>query len=164
MTLIFTTPRCRIRPPVLTDRDAIRALHLDPVVRRHLGGPASPERAEALARDVVQGGGGGRRIVALLDTDASVGLLSLHPHHDGRDVEVSYLFAPARWGRGLATEALGACLDRALRELGLNRIVAETQEANRASRRVLEKVGMRPERRLVRFGAPQVLYATAPGP
>ena len=163
--MTFTTPRCRVRRPTFADRGVIRALHVDPAVRRYLGGPSSPERAEAAARGVTQAGEEGNvRTVALLETDAPVGLVSLHPHHDGEDVEISYLFAPEHWGHGLATEVLGACLDRAVDELSLRRIVAETQRANLASRRMLEKVGMRPERRLVRLKAEQVIYATASRP
>ena len=62
------------------------------------------------------------------------------------------------WGNGFATDALGGLLRRAEAELGLTRLVAETQAANVASCRVLERVGLRPVRRLVRFGATQILY------
>ena len=59
------------------------------------------------------------------------------------DVEVLYGIAPARWGRGYATEAAAALLAWAFRETGLPRIFAGADAPNRASLRVLGKVGMR---------------------
>ncbi|MFN2520650.1 MAG: GNAT family N-acetyltransferase [Candidatus Limnocylindria bacterium] len=61
----------------------------------------------------------------------------------GPDVEVAYRFARDRWGRGYATEATRACLAYGLGELGLERIVAMTTPDHAASRRVMEKNGMR---------------------
>lgn len=162
--LAFSTPRCRVDRVTPSDEAAVRSLFLDPVVRRHLGGPATEARASAVAAALPHDReDGGARAIRRLDLETAIGLLFLGPHHDGADVEVSYMLAPSHWGRGLATEVVGALLDRAWRELGLDRMVAETRAANAASRRVLEKVGMTPERRLHRFGAEQVLYAARLG-
>jgi RimJ/RimL family protein N-acetyltransferase len=57
-------------------------------------------------------------------------------------VELLYAVRPDRWGRGYATEMSALALARA-RELGLTEVVALTTLSNRASRRVLEKSGMR---------------------
>ena len=61
----------------------------------------------------------------------------------GRDVEILYGIDPPLWGRGYATEAARALLDWAFRETGLTRIFAGADAPNRASFRVLEKLGMR---------------------
>ena len=61
----------------------------------------------------------------------------------GPEVEVAYRFARDRWDRGYATEATRACLEYGLGELGLQRIVAMTTPDHAASRRVMEKCGMR---------------------
>jgi RimJ/RimL family protein N-acetyltransferase len=49
----------------------------------------------------------------------------------------------AAWGRGYATEGARALIHRGFSELGVQRVVATTYQDNLASRRVMEKVGMR---------------------
>ena len=64
---------------------------------------------------------------------------------DEECVELLYALRPDVWGRGYATEI--ACVSVAhARELGLRDVVGFTATANVASRRVLEKAGMRFER------------------
>ena len=59
------------------------------------------------------------------------------------DPELGWAFDPARWGRGLATEAGAACVRWAFEELRIPRLVSITTEENVASRRVMEKLGFR---------------------
>lgn len=61
---------------------------------------------------------------------------------DGDTVEVGYAILPAFHGHGFATEALAAVL-RELFAMGFKRITAGYFEGNTASRRVMEKCGMR---------------------
>lgn len=61
----------------------------------------------------------------------------------GEDVEILYGIDPRLWGRGYATEAARALLAWAFRETGLTRIFAGADAPNRASFRVMEKLGMR---------------------
>lgn len=61
----------------------------------------------------------------------------------GPDVEAAYILRRDRWGRGYATEALRSVLRIGHDELGLGRIVALAYLENDASRRVMEKAGMR---------------------
>jgi len=56
-------------------------------------------------------------------------------------VEIAYRLARSAWGRGIATEAAGALVAHGLRTLGLPRLVAVTYPENRASQRVLDKLG-----------------------
>ena len=62
---------------------------------------------------------------------------------DGSTAQVGYTVVEPSWGQGYATEALGALLDRLLADPGIDRVVAETLEGHAASRRVMEKAGMR---------------------
>ncbi|MFQ5953903.1 MAG: bifunctional GNAT family N-acetyltransferase/(deoxy)nucleoside triphosphate pyrophosphohydrolase [Kiloniellales bacterium] len=74
----------------------------------------------------------------------AVGLtLSLH----GRSAELGYWIGRAYWGQGFATEAAAAILSYAFEGLGLKRVSATTLAHNKASVRVLEKLGMRFERK-----------------
>jgi [ribosomal protein S5]-alanine N-acetyltransferase len=57
--------------------------------------------------------------------------------------QVGYTVVEPCWGRGYATEALEALLAHLLVDPGVHRVVAETLAGHVASRRVLEKAGMR---------------------
>jgi RimJ/RimL family protein N-acetyltransferase len=84
---------------------------------------------------------------------------------DGADeVEIAWAIVPDRWREGLATELARACVELAFAELELDGLVAFTLSTNIASRRVMDKAGMRYERDLTYAGLPHVLYRiTAPG-
>ncbi len=61
----------------------------------------------------------------------------------GPDVELAYRFGRAAWGKGYATEAAGAALRYGFDVASLDEIVAVTHPDHVASRRVMEKNGMR---------------------
>jgi RimJ/RimL family protein N-acetyltransferase len=86
---------------------------------------------------------GGHGLWALGDAQGFVGTCGLRPTGDGQ-VEVLYSIEPARWGAGLATEAARAVVGHAFATLGLTRVLGGVDDANHASRRVLEKLGMTP--------------------
>jgi RimJ/RimL family protein N-acetyltransferase len=56
--------------------------------------------------------------------------------------EISYRFRPACWNQGIGTEALQACLKYGFTHFKFAAVLAVVEEANAASVRVLEKVGM----------------------
>jgi ribosomal-protein-alanine N-acetyltransferase len=59
--------------------------------------------------------------------------------------ELGYEVNPQFWGHGYASEAARAVRDFGFQKLGLHRIWAHCLKENSASRRVLEKIGMRLE-------------------
>lgn len=79
-------------------------------------------------------------------------------HAEG-DVELIYSFAPESWGRGIAAEAATASLAYGFRTLTLKRVIALTQQGNEASQRMLEEIGMRYIEDIVKWDAPQSVYA-----
>jgi ribosomal-protein-alanine N-acetyltransferase len=75
-----------------------------------------------------------------------VGMVSLRGiDREHEEVELSFWIGRPFWGRGYATEAAGAAVDRAFDVLGLNRIVAHHMVRNPASGRVLGRLGFRQE-------------------
>jgi RimJ/RimL family protein N-acetyltransferase len=58
-------------------------------------------------------------------------------------VSLGYRLRASAWGRGYATEGARALIQRAFTELGASLIVATTMAVNTASRRVLEKAGLK---------------------
>lgn len=60
-----------------------------------------------------------------------------------KEVEINYMFDPTVWGKGYATEAASLFLSLGFRTHALLRMVATTNPDNKASARVLRKIGMR---------------------
>jgi len=73
--------------------------------------------------------------------------LSIGPH----GASLGYVFGRHAWGRGVATEAARCIVDVAFTQFGVWRVWATCAPQNPASRRVLEKVGMRHESVLRRW-------------
>jgi RimJ/RimL family protein N-acetyltransferase len=61
----------------------------------------------------------------------------------GPEVEVAYHFGKEWWGQGYATEAAKASIQFGFRECGLTEIIAICFPEHIASRRVMEKAGMK---------------------
>lgn len=59
------------------------------------------------------------------------------------EVELGYRLRRSAWGKGYATEGSRALVDKGFAELGVERVVASTMVVNVASRRVMEKAGLR---------------------
>ena len=159
MSVVLETPRLRLRRLIAADLADLIALDRDPEVMRYVGSPAgarSPAETEERARvRLLESRRGDHeplgfwRIEARGDDGAFLGLGALLRMPAGpsaigaadADVEVAYRLVRTAWGRGVATEAVGALVAHGLSTLGLPRLVAVTYPENRASQRVLDKLG-----------------------
>lgn len=74
-----------------------------------------------------------------------VGVMGLGLQPKDRTAELGYWLGQPFWGRGFATEAAAAIVRYGFEIRGLNRVFAYCVRRNIASRRVLEKIGMRHE-------------------
>jgi len=74
-----------------------------------------------------------------------VGMMGLHPEPEHERAGMGYWIGKPYWDRGYATEAGRAVIRWGFEEGGLRRIYAESFSRNRASCRVLEKLGMQRE-------------------
>jgi RimJ/RimL family protein N-acetyltransferase len=59
------------------------------------------------------------------------------------EVELGYRLRRSTWGKGYATEGSLALIEKGFVELGVQRVYATTMVVNSASRRVMEKAGLR---------------------
>ncbi|MFZ0089358.1 MAG: GNAT family N-acetyltransferase [Solirubrobacteraceae bacterium] len=73
------------------------------------------------------------------------------------EVEIGWTVARARWGAGIGTSLGAYAIDIAGRH-GVTEVVAFTRVDNRASRRVMGKLGMSYERDFPHAGYPHALY------
>jgi len=81
------------------------------------------------------------------DTGELVGRAGLLRPENWPGLEVGWLVAHSRWGRGYAPEAGRAAIDWARDELGADHVISLIEDANERSARVAEKLGMRVEGR-----------------
>ncbi|WP_054708274.1 GNAT family N-acetyltransferase [Bacillus sp. JCM 19041] len=156
---MFETARCSIKRFSRNDQSDVEALYVNEQVRQFLGGPRqvdlTKERDEMLASPAHSN----HWVVREKQTNDFIGLVTLDPHHNGVDLELSYQLLPEWWGNGYATEVLKTIIHYAFNNLNLPKVMAETQIANKASCALLEKVGMRFEQTINRFGAEQAIYS-----
>ena len=150
------TERMRLRPYTADDFDEFYDLHRREDVTRYLPWKARDEQAarEALERHrrlVVEADNENLTLAALdKETDRLVGeFVLILRSKEHRRAEVGYVLHPDFAGRGLATEGARHMLDIAFGGLGLRRVIARIDARNRASARVLTKLGMRHEAHLV---------------
>jgi len=145
---VLTTERLVLRPVTLRDHAALLAHWTAPDVRQFLfdGGIMSEgEIAEAIedsARDFAAAGYG-LWLIREKDRADLVGTAGLRPLED-LGLEIFYSLAPGSWGQGYATEAARAVVEHALGPLGLPEVLAEVDEGNTASIRVIGRLGMTP--------------------
>jgi RimJ/RimL family protein N-acetyltransferase len=156
IALPIRTERLVLREFHADDFAAVHAYGADPQVTRYTPwGPNTEEDTrEAIARAVAGRAERPRTDynVAILDPtrDLVIGSVGLH----GRDLaegtmETGYCLRADAWGRGFALEAARAIVGAGFAALGLHRVVASCDAGNAASARVLEKLGMRQEGRLI---------------
>lgn len=155
------TPRLVLRPLCIWDLRFFLSLVGNDQTRRYLGGPVRGRKAiqhfrAYLARPAEEL----IWLVILGQSGQAIGLVEVGLHKDGEDYEVSYQFLPEQWGNGYAGEAVAAVIKAATGLLGLSRLIAETQSANFASCRLLERSGMVELKRVQRFGNEQTIYVT----
>lgn len=160
----FSTERLDAELLALDAHEAeLAALHADERVMSTMGGGrATPEENRAwIERNLRHGEEPGHGIFVFRErrTGAFVGRGAIRRIEIGgrEEVEVGYAVPAERWGGGLATEMATGLLAHAEGH-GLGGLVAYTEPTNRASRRVLEKVGFGYERDVEHHGRPQVLY------
>jgi [ribosomal protein S5]-alanine N-acetyltransferase len=147
MYLPVNAERVRLRPFTTADRGGMHAIYADERVMRWVGhGPVSSRRQS----DAMLAGYGahqqvhGYSVWALVDRagDALLGDAGLYV--SGDEVELVYTLAHTAWGRGYATEAGRLCLTLAFGPLAMTTVTAVVRPENRASARVLTKLGFMP--------------------
>ncbi len=167
MTAAVETERLHAEPITAAHHDELCVLLGDPRVGTTLGGALSPARVSASIKrqqEHWERHGFGFWLWRERSTGAPIARGGLfRTHVGGRDeVEVGWAVMPARWGEGFATELGVASVAFGFDRLDLADVVAFTLPENRASQRVIEKLGFEFERDVVHAELPHVLYRLAP--
>lgn len=152
MRVFLETERLVLRRFTEADLDTLCDLNGDPEVMRFLTGGKPPSREEIkyralprIIRDYERFGGFGVWAAIEKPTREFAGWFEFRPPEDGDpgEVELGYRLRRSTWGKGYATEGSRALIRKGFTELGVRRVRAETMAVNLASRRVMEKCGLR---------------------
>ena len=102
----------------------------------------------------------GKFPIFLRDTGEFIGTCGMEPFDlDGHsEVELGYRLCLKFWGKGYASEAAAAMLDYGLRDLKLAKIMAFVLSQNKASVKILEKLGFQYLRDFVHADLSHRLY------
>ena len=140
------TERLILKPYAPEDADGLAALLMNPEVTKTFMAPEFTSFGQA--KDLAE------KLIAF-SREEDTAHLEYGIYLDGRlvgfvndcgiedeDIEIGYVVHPDYQGRGYATEAVKAVIGE-LREMGFRKVMAGFFEENEASRRVMEKCGMR---------------------
>ncbi|MCL4831108.1 MAG: GNAT family N-acetyltransferase [Caldilineaceae bacterium] len=151
MHILLATERLILRRFTASDAEHIFALDNDPAVMRYING-GTPTPREIVEQQILPGflryddaaPGFGFWAAEEKATGEFVGWFVFRPTDDNPgEVALGYRLHRMAWGKGYATEGGAALIRRGFGEWGVERVTATTYEENRASRRVMEKLGMR---------------------
>jgi RimJ/RimL family protein N-acetyltransferase len=144
------TARLRLRQWQDRDYEPFAAMGLDERVMEFFPSLLTPEASRELAtllRRRIEERGWGFWAVELRSTGEFAGFLGIEvpdsPLPFQPCVEIGWRLAHEHWGHGYATEGAQAALRAAFGTIGLEEIVSYAVLANRRSRHVMEKLGMR---------------------
>ena len=146
---MLTTSRLLLRRWKNSDREPFAALNADARVMQFLPHPLTAGESDSLVDRIethFREHGFGLLAAELRETGAFIGYIGLAVSRFVASftpcVEMGWRLAAEHWNRGLATEGARAVLRHAFEALKLDELVSFTVPANRASRRVMEKLGM----------------------
>jgi RimJ/RimL family protein N-acetyltransferase len=141
--------RVRLRDITLDDADMLDAWDADPTVIgefNDFGIPRDPTDREALARGPLRNVHNGQLIVELIEDGRPVGSVGWHrvrygpnPESDAWNIGIALL--PDDRGRGYGTAAQSQLADYLFANTTVNRVEAQTDAANVAEQRSLERAG-----------------------
>jgi ribosomal-protein-alanine N-acetyltransferase len=151
--MVLSTPRLELREWRMDDAQAFLAMYGDAEVMRHTRAAPCADLADAAARlraliDAVAARGFGHWALVERETGALAGSAGFRAWFADGELEIGFTIARALWGRGYATEIARATLEMGFSRFGAPRIWGLAAPENAASRRVMQKIGMRYVREL----------------
>jgi RimJ/RimL family protein N-acetyltransferase len=152
MRVFLETDRLVLRRFTAADADNLVDLDADPDVMRFING-GIPTSREEIQNEVLPAflayyqryEGYGFWAAIEKATGEFLGWFHFRPRPDAApgEVELGYRLRKSAWGKGYATEGSRALIRRGFTESGVQRVTAEAMAVNQASRRVMEKAGLK---------------------
>jgi RimJ/RimL family protein N-acetyltransferase len=165
MKAVLETARLRLQEMVPHDIDFIAAMLGDAEVTRYYERTFTRADAEAwLGRqlDRYARDGHGLWLVIHREGDNPVGQvgLAMQEVEGTSHPEIGWLLHRPFWGKGYATEAAMATRDAAFKRWGYKRAISLIRPVNEPSRRVAQRIGMRPGRQVDFHGFEHIMFVT----
>src|SRR5947209_4806364 len=151
MRIFLKTERLVLRQFTEDDLDNLFDLDCDPDVMRFING-GRPSPLEEVRNEILPTylrpsriPGFGTWVAIERSSGGFLGWFGFRPPKDGStdDPELGYRLRKSGWGKGYATEGSRALIQKGFREYGVRRVFATTMTVNIASRRVVEKAGLK---------------------
>ncbi len=144
---MIETERLLLREITLDDKEDLLRLHSCPEVQKYTGEPVinSLEEIEKAICERINNYkvyGYGRWATILKNGMQFVGWSGLAYLPEFDEIDIGYRFFPEYWGSGIATEAAISILTHGFNRLQLDKIIGIAMKENKASIRVMEKIGM----------------------
>ncbi len=147
MKIIIETHRLQLREMNVEDAPFLFELNNDSDVLKYTGDVPFVNEEEAwnflVNYDQYKKYNRGRWAVIIKSTNDFAGWCGLKYRSEDNETDLGFRFMKKFWNQGLASEAALACINYGFSILHLNRIVGRAMIENKASIRVLEKVGMK---------------------
>lgn len=145
--LTLSTPRLALRPLQESDAEPLFRIYSNPEFMRYWSSAPWTDLKQAIsliAQDRAELATGLHlRLGIVRNADGvlagTCALFKFDAH--SRRAEIGYGVSPDCWRQGIMTEAVGALVEYAFNELGLNRLEADLDPRNTGSARGLEKLG-----------------------
>ncbi len=141
------TSRLTLRPLTDADAEGLLEVHADANVARYARMPVwtGLEQARELISQSRAWWSTGQHVCLGIERKDAAGCIGTCTLFDirraSRRAEIGFVLGARSWRQGYMTEALTAVLDFAFRDLGLNRVEADTDPRNGAATALLEKLG-----------------------
>lgn len=166
MPVPFYTQRLKLEELKEVDAAFLLELMNTPGWLEHVGDRGI--KTEADAENYVKSGPGksykefgfGLWRVSLKETETPIGICGLLKRETLPCPDIGFAFLPAFEGQGYALEAAQETLRLAKQEFSLSTVLAITSPANKKSLKLLEKLGMKFEKRVVQNGSELLQYST----
>lgn len=104
--------------------------------------------------------GFGRWAVITTKDDRFLGWCGIKFTENLNEYDIGFRFFKKYWGNGFATESAKSCIEYGINNLKINEIVGRAMKENKASIRVLEKIGLEYNKDIDFDGNKGVLYKT----
>ena len=148
--IVLETDRLILRGQEETDLDAIDAMQSDAEVMKYVGD------GKTLSREITEksirfwkkyGEEKGYTSWAIEEKESGklIGKCGLCEVQETTEIEIFYMLVKTAWGKGYATEISRAVLKYGQEKFGLKRVIALVYPSNKASQKVILKMGMKYE-------------------
>jgi RimJ/RimL family protein N-acetyltransferase len=146
----YKTERLLLRPFTEADVEPFHRMTSEPAIVETTGGGISPDLSPGEVVELMHIAplgdykrfGYGRHAMVLKETGQVIGFTGLKYLPELNTTDIGYRLFPEYWGLGLATESCWPMLSFAFEELKLTGVIGIAYPHNKASCRILSKIGL----------------------